>query len=91
MLSLATFNALGMRQKTDLLIRQGKFLYTRTEPAFDVDAYKLDDFFVEIFFPKDVNAKAIFRSFEKKTISPSFLPEEKIHYLYQHIVRSHTA
>ena len=91
MLSPDTFNALSTRQKTDVLLQQGSFLYTRDEPAFSVDGYKLDDFFVEIFYSKDTLPKAIFRSFERKEMSPSFLPEDKIHYLYHHIVSRHTA
>lgn len=91
MLCPAFFDALTIRQKADVLLQQGQFLYTRQEPAFDVDAYKLDDFFVEIFFPKDARPKAIFRSFSEGGFSGSFLPEDKIHYLYQHVVRSNTA
>lgn len=91
MLCPATFNALTMRQKTDVLIQQGNFLYTRHEPAFKVDGYKLNNFFVEIFFPKGALPNAIFRSFGGNDISHSFLPEEKIHYLYHYIVCSHTA
>lgn len=91
MLCIENFNALSIRQKTDALLQGGIFLYTRQEPAFNVDGYKVEDFFVEIFYSKDLSPKAIFRSFKEEAIPASFLPEDKIHYLYQYIVRSHTA
>ena len=91
MLCPATFNALSIRQKADVLLRQGNFLYNRHEPAFNVDGYKVDNFFVEVFYSKISSSKAIFRSFEEKESAHSYLPEEKIHYLYQQIVSRHTA
>jgi hypothetical protein len=91
MLRPSLFNAFSTKQKTETLQQQGKFLYTRHEPAYVVDSYEVACFYVEIYYPKLEKSPAIFRSFyEGDTLAP-FIPEDKIHYLYQDIVRRHTA
>jgi hypothetical protein len=91
MLRPALFNALNTKQKTNVLMQQGKFLYTRYEPAYIIDSYVIAGFYVDIYYPKQEKSQAIFRSFYQGDTASSFFPEEKLHYLYEAVVCRHTA
>lgn len=91
MLRPAAFTALSLKEKTDALVSRGSFLHTRYEPAYTIDSYQLDSFYVEIYFHKGEQATPVLRAFHRGDAALPFFPEEKIHYLYQDIFCRHSA
>jgi hypothetical protein len=63
-MTAAFFSQINRKSQADLLFHQGDFLQTREEPQFLVDVYRLEDFFVEIYFHRQLEDFVALRSFE---------------------------
>ena len=57
------FNLLNKQEQADMLLEEGAFLYTRQEPEFLIDLYKLEDFFVEVYYHKRQRSLIVVKSF----------------------------
>lgn len=60
------FNLLSKQEQADILLEEGKYLYTRQEPEFLIDLYSLDDFFVEVYYHKHQKNLTVIKSFYAK-------------------------
>ena len=75
------FDSLTKAQQADVLQFQGEYLYTRQEPEFTIDLYRLGDFYVEIYFHgRDENYVGI-RSFYIDQQPQAYLPDYKIRHM----------
>ena len=52
MLTLSTFNRLSQAEQAELLQYEGIYCYSRQEPEFLIDLYKMEGFFVEVYSHK---------------------------------------
>lgn len=66
------FNNINRKSQADLLFREGNFLFTREEPQYLVDVYSLEDFFVEIYFNRQLEDFVTMRSFEASDRRPQY-------------------
>ncbi|MER3471976.1 MAG: hypothetical protein C4330_11825 [Chitinophagaceae bacterium] len=71
------FNHINRKSQADLLYREGEFLYTRQEPQFIVDVYRLEEFFVEIYLHKHIEDFVTVRSFEASDRKPQYDTESE--------------
>ena len=66
------FNHINRRSQADLLYHEGQFLFTRQEPQFLVDVYRLEEFFVEIYYHRQLEDFVTMRSFEDADRTPQY-------------------
>lgn len=52
-MTLHSFKSLSPKQKRQALLRKGTFLADRTTSSFSVFLFRLEDFFVELFFIRE--------------------------------------
>ena len=62
MLTPAIFNDLDKKDQSDLVLQQPDYCNSRELPEFTVDLYKLDGFYVEVFFHKFQEDLVVFRA-----------------------------
>jgi hypothetical protein len=59
----SVFNRLTVPQQAEILVNDGFFLHTRTEPEFVVDMYELEGLYVEIYYHKSQRDFVVIKSF----------------------------
>ncbi|HEX2532751.1 MAG TPA: hypothetical protein VHK69_03390 [Chitinophagaceae bacterium] len=82
MLSRYTFDGMTPQQQADTLLLRGSFLYSRQEPEFLVDLYRMDGFYVEIYYHKREADIVAVRSFYVLGENQKVLTDEKIRYMH---------
>ncbi len=75
------FDSLTKTQQADILQYESEYLYTRQEPEFIIDLYKVGDFYVEIYFHSRQEEYIGMRSFYLNNQPSSYLPDYKIRYM----------
>ena len=64
MTTIKLFNSLDKQEQADVLSEAGDYLYTRQEPEFIIDLYKVDGFFVEVYYHKRQEELIVVKSFQ---------------------------
>jgi hypothetical protein len=57
------FNLLTKQEQADMLLEEGSYLHSRQEPEFLIDLYRLEDFYVEVYYHKRQNTLVVVKSF----------------------------
>jgi hypothetical protein len=67
MLTFYDFNAMNETEKGNAVFQEGTFVDNRSENGFKVQLYRLQSFYVEVFYDAQANKILYYRSFNTIT------------------------
>lgn len=71
-MTLQYFKKLNTKQKRRALLQKGIFLADRTTDSFSVFLFKMEDFFVELFFIKENDEIAGLKALQQPNVLKSY-------------------